>query len=73
MLTPEDELDRLDEELGRRRRRLWSMESAPYDGRAANTVALEAAIVIERGAIRELERDRHEIIATRIAEAEGFS
>lgn len=73
MFTPEDSLDMLDEELGRRRRRLWSMESAPYEGRVGDPDTLARSIHFERQAIAELERERAGIIAEQVAEAEGFA
>lgn len=72
MFTPEDDLDTLDLELGRRRRRLQSLERAPFEGRMTDADALDDQIQLERQAIRDLERDRAEMVAERIAEAEGF-
>jgi len=71
--TREDELDILDEDLGVLRRRLWNLESAPYEGRACDQEAIEFGAARIREQIRELERTRMGMLCDRVAEAEGFA
>jgi hypothetical protein len=72
MLTPEDELDTLDQDLGAARRKLHSLETAPMEGRwTRNQTQWMDAIANQRDRIRVLEREREAMIADLIAEAEG--
>lgn len=73
MFTPEDELDELDIELGNARRRLHSLERAPFEGRwTRGVIEWEDACANQRQRITVLERQRMEWFAEQIAEAEGF-
>jgi hypothetical protein len=57
MLTPEDELDVLHEEIGKARRRLWSLENAPYEGRVADSEVHARSVHFARQRLRDLERE----------------
>jgi len=73
MFTPEDELDTLDEELGRERRRLLSLERAPHEGRWTRSGAeWMDECEQQRDRIARLEHDRAGLLADSIAAAEGF-
>lgn len=72
MFTPEDELDTLDEELGRLRRRLWGCQRSLFDGRMTNPTERAANEKHLRSEITRLEHERAAIIADKIAEAEDF-
>jgi hypothetical protein len=59
LFTVEDELDVMDEELGRERRRLHSLERAPSDGRwTRDGVAWMDAVGTQENRVRRLEKER---------------
>ena len=60
----EDELQLIHQELGAARRRLWSLEAAPYEGRVGDEQEWAASVARTRERVRELERE------LRAAEAE---
>ena len=57
MLTPEDELDILHQEIGKARRKLWSLENAPYEGRVGDEREWERSVHFARQNLQELERE----------------
>jgi hypothetical protein len=69
--TPEDELETIDEDLNVLRRRLWNLETAPYEGRAADQDAIDLAVAKVREQIRALERERAGVLADLIARDAG--
>jgi len=74
MFTPEDELDELHREIGAARRRLHSLERAPFEGRwTRGVIEWEDACANQRQRIQLLERQLREFCADQIAAAEGFA
>lgn len=57
MDAPEDEIDVLHEDLGKARRRLVSLERAPFEWRVADVGEYERSLVRARLEVRELERE----------------
>lgn len=70
MFTVEDMLDDLDEDLGVARRRVMSLERAPFEGRVADEARWERSLRAARRRVWELEKERAGLIAERIADAE---
>lgn len=71
--TPEDDLDVLDADLGRLRRRLSDCQRSLFDGRMTDSVERAANEKHLRSEIARLEHERAGILADHIAEAEGFA
>ena len=73
LFTIEDERDALEDELGMARRRLWSVERAPAEGRWTRSRAdWVDEMDMRRDKVARLERDLAGVIADLFAQAEGF-
>lgn len=60
VFTLEDEIDVLHEDLGRARRRLDSLERAPFESRVCDPEQHEASLRAARENVAELERELRE-------------
>lgn len=72
MLTPEDEIDVLHQDLGVARRAYDNALRAKYDSRATNEPELDRAIRRKRDRVKTLERELGEMLAAQRAADEAY-